>query len=760
MPVAGATVRLGGATATTGADGARDAGRARGPAPAHREQGRARPRLPADGDGRLMRRALLAPARPRSHVAAGCGLGAGDSQDGGATVTVTRDFGARELGDGQRRPDPRRRDGDADAAARLRRRDALRRRLRAGDQRDRRRARERPARRLVLLRQRHPGRRRRRRAQGRAPATGSGGTTTTGARRRTSARSSARSRSRSCPASTASGCRCGSTAPTTPRTSATRSPSGSRDAGVKVGPLRAWRASAARACCASRSGRGPSCAATPRCAGSRRARARRASSRGPRRTAARSRCSTPRARPCGTLGPGGGLVAATRLGGEAPTWIVTGTDAAGVAAAAAQLAGGRARATTSRSPSRTAGRSALPLQTPAENAVTYLRRASPLHAARAARSASALVRRAGRRRALVRAPARARSRCWPRSSPRPPPRGSAGRVLLALALALPFALAHRARQPARRPRRADGDRAAGRRCPCSASSTSPPRRPPTAACSALRALVVVGCFALHSAAVDPDELLRAFRRVSLPLRADRGARDAAGPGARARRAPAARRAALPRGGARAAARGRARGRRGRARPRGRRRRHARGARLRRRPARAARRRPAVVAPRPRVRARARSRSRPSRSPRTSRGVQDFSALPAFSAPVGAGAARRSCAVARRLRAAAVRRPPGDRPMSAAAARARHLPLPGRAARPRCATSTCDVAPGEFVVLAGASGSGKSTLLRAACGLVPHFHGGEFGGRLEVGGLDTRDARARPRSPRSRARCSRTPRRRS
>jgi energy-coupling factor transporter ATP-binding protein EcfA2 len=49
----------------------------------------------------------------------------------------------------------------------------------------------------------------------------------------------------------------------------------------------------------------------------------------------------------------------------------------------------------------------------------------------------------------------------------------------------------------------------------------------------------------------------------------------------------------------------------------------------------------------------------------------------------------------------------------------------------------EVAAGEFVVLAGASGSGKSTLLRAAAGLVPHFHGGEFGGRLESGGLDTR-----------------------
>ena len=39
----------------------------------------------------------------------------------------------------------------------------------------------------------------------------------------------------------------------------------------------------------------------------------------------------------GSLGPGDGLVAATRLSGEAPTWVVTGTDAAGVDAAAAQL---------------------------------------------------------------------------------------------------------------------------------------------------------------------------------------------------------------------------------------------------------------------------------------------------------------------------------------------------------------------------------------------------------------------------------------
>ena len=46
--------------------------------------------------------------------------------------------------------------------------------------------------------------------------------------------------------------------------------------------------------------------------------------------------------------------------------------------------------------------------------------------------------------------------------------------------------------------------------------------------------------------------------------------------------------------------------------------------------------------------------------------------------------------------------------------------------------------GEMTVLAGVSGSGKSTFLRAACGLVPHFFGGEMAGVVRVCGRDTRE----------------------
>jgi energy-coupling factor transport system ATP-binding protein len=57
------------------------------------------------------------------------------------------------------------------------------------------------------------------------------------------------------------------------------------------------------------------------------------------------------------------------------------------------------------------------------------------------------------------------------------------------------------------------------------------------------------------------------------------------------------------------------------------------------------------------------------------------------------------------------------------------------ARPALEDISLRLEPGEFALLAGRSACGKSTLLRAACGLVPHFHGGEIDGSVEVAGFD-------------------------
>jgi energy-coupling factor transporter ATP-binding protein EcfA2 len=61
-----------------------------------------------------------------------------------------------------------------------------------------------------------------------------------------------------------------------------------------------------------------------------------------------------------------------------------------------------------------------------------------------------------------------------------------------------------------------------------------------------------------------------------------------------------------------------------------------------------------------------------------------------------------------------------------------------AASPALSEVNIEIQPGEFCLLAGLSGHGKSTLLRAACGLVPHFHGGRFEGRVTLAGLDTHE----------------------
>ena len=164
-----------------------------------------------------------------------------------------------------------------------------------------------------------------------------------------------------------------------------------------------------------------------------------------------------------------------------------------------------------------------------------------------------------------------------------------------------------------------------------------------------------------------------------------------------------------------------------ARPRDGRRRHARAARLRRaRAARGARRRVApVVAPRPRVRCLgARAILALALAGRLDRSGLASRPIPLVHMPVE----RRH---ARALRGAASRRSCCRSPTGGGSTHERrccrfeqrHLPLPRRRDPGAATTSASRSQPGEFCLLAGLSGHGKSTLLRAACGLVPHFHGG-------------------------------------
>ena len=47
-----------------------------------------------------------------------------------------------------------------------------------------------------------------------------------------------------------------------------------------------------------------------------------------------------------------------------------------------------------------------------------------------------------------------------------------------------------------------------------------------------------------------------------------------------------------------------------------------------------------------------------------------------------------------------------------------------ATEPALRDVSLSVEEGELVVVCGLSATGMSTLVRAACGQVPHFHGGE------------------------------------
>lgn len=57
------------------------------------------------------------------------------------------------------------------------------------------------------------------------------------------------------------------------------------------------------------------------------------------------------------------------------------------------------------------------------------------------------------------------------------------------------------------------------------------------------------------------------------------------------------------------------------------------------------------------------------------------------------------------------------------------------AAPALADFSAAVRSGEFVLVVGPSGAGKSTFLRCLNGLVPHFYGGRWSGRIRVFGRD-------------------------
>ncbi len=143
-----------------------------------------------------------------------------------------------------------------------------------------------------------------------------------------------------------------------------------------------------------------------------------------RATGARSRRSTRTAARLAALAAGTGLIAATRQAEDAPIWVVTGTDATGVALAAKSFNERRAarslRARDHRRWQRRAAGAITMSRIAPRRSLAYRRRASPLHAARAS-IAAAYGAAIATRGADLRAPAGCSLRCSARCS-RPPRR--------------------------------------------------------------------------------------------------------------------------------------------------------------------------------------------------------------------------------------------------------------------------------------------------------------------------------------------------
>ena len=215
--------------------------------------------------------------------------------------------------------------------------------------------------------------------------------------------------------------------------------------------------------------------------------------------------------PAGSIGKGGGLVAALRPGDGPPTWVVTGTDAKGVAAAANLLGADAPRPLRGRDPARRAGDRGARTVRPA---LAYTPGRSPLHRA----SPGAAIAYLGSLAAIAFVylepdrPGRPPGSppCWPGSRGRRPSRGAR--------LAAAGAVAARAdggvvnALVTHRGRHGPGPRLGG-------AGARPHRRHARVArrrarSLGLRVVVVVLVFAVYSACVDPDRVLRALRPLA------------------------------------------------------------------------------------------------------------------------------------------------------------------------------------------------------------------------------------------------------
>ncbi len=276
----------------------------------------------------------------------------------------------------------RQRNGDEPVDAQRPREHALRRRLRTEHRRALGGPEPRAADRLVLLRQRRSRLPRGRPTPSCTRAIASGGICTTGVRPRTCPLWWAPSPSPSCTAPVASGCRCAWSAPWYRGTHAARSLQRLRALGVPaaistvepgdapdtlrvlVGP---WTAVASDPAALS-VGRGPGASGVYV----------RISDDGRTLSVLDADGHTAR-----TLTAGAGLIAATRYAEGGPVWVITGTDAAGVSAAADAFDESNSSQSLRRGPLG-AGRDAggAPAE-PMNRALFYRRLPSPLHAARA-----------------------------------------------------------------------------------------------------------------------------------------------------------------------------------------------------------------------------------------------------------------------------------------------------------------------------------------------------------------------------------------